>query len=213
MRTLTGWVAALALASSAQSLAAQTEALPAPAAVASPAVASPAAVSPAGAPAASEPVVPRPSLAVGTQIRLMILREVTSRTAKPGDRIRLRVTEPVIVDGVAVVPVGATAWGEVVGVEGNGAAGVSGRLSARLLHLVTPDGPVPLEGAHSHEGDTGGAALALAILGFGPLGLLHQGDSGRLKAGDIINGRVVAPSAERPAVVPVQAVPGAPLAQ
>lgn len=120
----------------------------------------------------------------------MILREVTSRTAKAGDRIKLRVVEPVVVDGATLVPVGATVWGEVVGVEANGAVGKSGRLNARLLHLETPEGPVPLGGEHSDEGDTGGAGLAIAIIGFGLFGLLHQGDSGRLKAGDIITGRV-----------------------
>ncbi len=120
----------------------------------------------------------------------MILREVTSRTAKAGDRIKLRVVEPVVVDGTILVPVGATAWGEVIGVEANGAVGKSGRLSARLLHLDTADGPVPLGGEHSDEGDTGGVGLAIAIIGFGLFGLLHQGDSGRLKAGDIITGRV-----------------------
>ncbi|MGL6043710.1 MAG: hypothetical protein ACRC1J_07280 [Sandaracinobacteroides sp.] len=123
----------------------------------------------------------------------MILREVNSRTAQPGDRVRLRLVEPILVDGIIRVPVGATAWGEVVGVAANGAVGKSGRLSARLLHLETPGGTVPLSGEHADEGDSGGAGLALAIVGFGPLGLLLQGDSGRLKAGDIITGRVAPP--------------------
>lgn len=134
----------------------------------------------------------------------MILREVNSRTAKPGDRIRLRVIEPVLINGVTRVPVGATAWGEVTQVEANGAAGKSGRLSARLLHVETPDGPVPLHGERADKGDTGAGGLALAVIGFGPFGLLHQGDSGRLKAGELITGTVVAAPAEGQA--PPQAV-------
>jgi hypothetical protein len=134
----------------------------------------------------------------------MILREVNSRTAKPGDRVRLRVIEPVVLGGVTRVPVGATAWGEVTTVEANGAAGKSGRLTARLLHLETPEGPVPLRGERANKGDNGTGGLAMAIIGFGPLGLLHQGDSGRLKAGELITGTVV----ETPAAgqAPAQAV-------
>jgi hypothetical protein len=197
MRTLAGWATAGAVALSG--------AVSAWASPADPAVELP-------QPAVSEPPVPT-ALAPGTAVRLMILREVNSRTAKPGDRIRLRVVEPVLVDGVIRVPVGATAWGEVVGVEANGAVGKSGRLSARLLHLDTPDGSVPLGGEHSDKGNTGGAALALAIVGFGILGLLHQGDSGRLKAGDLITGRVMAPVADTGAAPPAPQADSGPITQ
>lgn len=45
----------------------------------------------------------------GTDAELMFLREVNSRSAKAGDRIRLRANTPVLVDGVEVIPVGASA--------------------------------------------------------------------------------------------------------
>lgn len=120
----------------------------------------------------------------------MILREVNSNVAKGGDRIRLRVVEPVFMNGIPVVPVGATAWGEVVSVEKNGAVGKPGKLGARLLHLELPDGNVPLRGEHADRGDGNSAGVVLAVVGFGLLGLLTEGDSARLKAGDLITGYI-----------------------
>lgn len=55
----------------------------------------------------------------GTDAELMFLREVNSRSAKAGDRIRLRANTPVLVDGVEVIPVGASAWGEVISARGH----------------------------------------------------------------------------------------------
>lgn len=129
--------------------------------------------------------VPAPAVPPGTRLRLMVTSELTSRTAHNGDRFKLRVDEPVIVNGVTVVPVGATAWAEVLTVEKNGAAGKGGKLSARPLHLELPGGNVPIRGEIADKGEGNGAGLALAVLGFGLFGLLNAGDSGRLKAGDI----------------------------
>jgi hypothetical protein len=123
----------------------------------------------------------------------MVLREVNSRTAKGGDRIKLRVVEPVFLNGVPIVPIGATAWAEVVQVEQNGAVGKPGKLAARLLHLERAEGHVPLRGEHADKGDGNSAGVVLAIVGFGLLGLLTEGDSARLKAGDLITGYVDGP--------------------
>ena len=88
----------------------------------------------------------------GTPVRLMVTRELTSRTVKNGDRFKLRVDEPVFVNGQVVIPVGATAWGEIVSFEKNGAAGKGGKLAARLLYVEMPDGNLPLKGDMADRG-------------------------------------------------------------
>lgn len=147
-----------------------------------PAVGQIAAANPAGA---ITQIVP-----VGTPVRLMFLKELSSRTAHPGDRFRLRVDQSVVVDGQTVVPVGAIAWGEMLSVTPNGAAGVSGKMAARLLYLDLPQGHLPLKGEVNNKGNHNDEGLAMAIWGFGIFGLLSKGDSARFKAGDIINATV-----------------------
>ena len=127
----------------------------------------------------SAPIVPP-----GTPIRLMVLREVNSRTAHEGDRFKLRVNEPVYLNGAPVVPVGALAWGEIVSVQANGAVGKGGKLGARFLYVDLPSGKIPLRGGVNDRGEGNGAGVVLAVVGFGLLGLLNGGDSARLKAGD-----------------------------
>lgn len=130
----------------------------------------------------------------GTPIRLMVLREVNSRTAHEGDRFKLRVNEPVFLNGAPVVPVGAIAWGEIVNVHANGAVGKGGKLGARFLYVDLPSGKLPLRGGADDRGDGNGAGVVLAVVGFGLLGLLNGGDSARLKAGDEYTAYVDSPS-------------------
>lgn len=146
-----------------------------------------------------------PLLPAGTPVRLMVIKEINSRTARPGDRFKLRVDEPIYINGAPVVPVGSFAWGEIASVEKNGAVGKGGRLGARLLYLDLPSGHVPLRGEYADRGDGNGAGVVLAVVGFGLLGLLTGGDSARMKAGDTFTGYV--DSAPVPATPPL-VVPG-----
>lgn len=123
----------------------------------------------------------------------MVTREINSRTAHEHDRFKLRVDEPVYINGTPVIPVGATAWGEIIMVEKNGAAGKGGKLGARLLYIDMPAGQIPLRGEYTERGDGNGAGVVMAVVGFGILGLLTQGDSARLKAGDSFTGYVDGP--------------------
>ncbi|MFM6829079.1 MAG: hypothetical protein ACKOVA_01895 [Novosphingobium sp.] len=134
----------------------------------------------------------------------MVLKEINSRTARIGDRFKLRVDEPIYLNGAPVVPVGATAWGEIASVEKNGAVGKGGRLGARLLYLDLPSGQIPLRGDYADRGGGNGAGVVLAVVGFGLFGLLTGGDSARLKAGDTFTGYVDGPpmlSSSSPAAV------------
>ena len=125
-----------------------------------------------------------------TMVRLMVLSEVNTRQKKAGDRFVLRVDEPVVVNGVTVVPVGAKAWGEVTMVKENGAAGASGKIAARLLHIDAGDSQIPLEGEDQSKGTGSGNRVAMAVVGFGIFGLLTKGNEGKLKGGHIFNGYI-----------------------
>jgi hypothetical protein len=129
-------------------------------------------------------------LPVGTPVRLMNLVEVNSRTAIVGHYFKLRVIEPVFVNGKVVVPVGATAWGEVVSFSSSGAVGKGGRLGVRIAYLDLPEGRLPLTGELSQKGNGNGAGVAFAVIGFGLLGLLTTGDSARFKGGEQITAYV-----------------------
>lgn len=130
----------------------------------------------------------------------MVLREVNSHSAKVGERFKLRVNEPVVVNGVVAIPVGATAWGEVTSVAGTGAAGGKGRLSARLLHVDTPSGPLLISGQQGSEGKANTAGVVMGVLSFGLAGLLMKGGNALLKAGDILVG-YVQPATSPPAPI------------
>lgn len=127
---------------------------------------------------------------VGTPVRLMNLREINSRTAIVGQRFKLRVHEPVYLNGKAVIPVGTTAWGEVASFDSSGAVGKGGKLGVRILYLDLPDGRLPLRGDASQKGNGNGAGVAMAVIGFGLLGLFTAGDSARLKGGEQITAYV-----------------------
>jgi hypothetical protein len=134
----------------------------------------------------------------GTPVTLMVTKEVSSRTARLGDRFRLRVNQAVLVGGVVAVPVGATAWGEIVSAAGTGVAGNRGRLTARLSHVELPGGSLRLTGAQAVEGKANTAGLVIGVVTFGIGGLLMKGGNALLKAGDILTGIVADPDPRAP---------------
>jgi hypothetical protein len=127
-----------------------------------------------------------------TLIRLMVVNEVSTRTAKPGDRFLLRVDEAVAVDGVTVIPVGAKAWGEVLQTEKSGSVGKGGKLNARLLHVEVGGQAVPISGETRTDGKKGTLQVGMAMVALGPLALLAPGNNAKLKAGDIFNAYLAA---------------------
>lgn len=142
-------------------------------------------------PVASAPASPAPPHWVrGQPVQLMVLREVNSRQVKPGDRFALRVNAPVTIDRIVVVPVGATAWGEVVAASGTGIAGARGRVSMRLVRLDAPTGPVALTGTTGTEGKANTAGVVVGVLSLGLGGLLIKGGNAVLKAGDLVTGYI-----------------------
>jgi hypothetical protein len=131
-------------------------------------------------------------VAKDTMVRLMVLNEVNTNSAKPGDRFVLRVDSNVVVNGATVIPVGAKAYGEVTRVKANGGVGKAGAVGAKLLYIELAEDRIPIVGEDMSKGRTesGGVVLASAI--WGPFGLLMKGTPGKLKAGHIFNGYIPA---------------------
>lgn len=149
---------------------------------------------------------------VGTPVRLMNLKEINSRSAIVGHRFKLRVHEPVYIEGKPVIPVGTTAWGEVASFDSSGAVGKGGKLGVRILYLDLPEGRLPLRGDANQKGNGNGAGVAMAIIGFGLFGLFTAGDSARLKGGDQLTAYVDTAIGVAPTPEPKSAPASAPAA-
>lgn len=120
----------------------------------------------------------------GTEVFAVTVDKLSSATAAEGDRIQLRVDEPVVVDGVVVISKGTIIHGSVADVGRRGRMGRSGRINIRVESTVAVDGQrVALRAFKGGEGDGRvGTTVALTVL-FGPLGLLKSGKDAVINEG------------------------------
>jgi len=121
-----------------------------------------------------------------TPVHLMVLNEVTTKTHDVGHKFKLRVDQPIEIDGEIIVPVGATAWGEVLSAESSGNLGKSGKMAARLLYLEVNDQRVLISGETASKGKSGTAETVMGILGLGVFGLFAKGNNAKIKAGQLM---------------------------
>jgi hypothetical protein len=169
--------------------------------------------SPIGAPSTTNAV-----LRVGTEVPLKLSEELTTKGKKlrVGQRFRMETAEPVVVQGVTVIPVGSPAVGEITDVRNKGMWGKSGHLSARILYATVNGRQIRLSGAFDDKGVAGGiGAVAVSALVFLPAGFFMTGTSARIPMGAAVKGFVdedvpLAIAAAAPAPLEV-AAPAAPL--
>jgi hypothetical protein len=130
---------------------------------------------------------------VGTQVPLRLLHEITTqgKNLHVGDRVRMEVAEPVLVQGVAVIPAGTPAVGEITEVRNKGMWGKSGKFTARVLYLTVNGRQIRLSGGFDDKGVSGGVgAVAVSAIVFLPAGFFMTGTSAQLPAGTIVQGFV-----------------------
>ena len=128
-------------------------------------------------------------LRVGTEVPVRLLEELTTKGKKlrVGNRFRLETSEPVMVQGVVVIPVGSPAVGEITDVRNKGMWGKSGHLGARLLYVTVNGRQIRLSGAFDDKGVAGGiGAVAVSAIVFLPAGFFMTGTSAKVPAGTII---------------------------
>lgn len=134
----------------------------------------------------AEPATPPLVIPRDTPVRLMVLNEVSTKDHAAGHRFPLRVNEAVVVDGRELIPVGATAWGELTDAEKSGNVGKRGKLEAKLSHIDLEGRSIPLEGGTSSDGKSGKGETILGVLAMGPLGLFAKGNNAKIKAGEMM---------------------------
>jgi hypothetical protein len=159
--------------------------------IAQPAVAPP--IAPIAAPAVP---IPAPTsanaiLRVGTEVPFRLSEELTTKGKKlrVGNRFHLETSEPVMVQGVVVIPVGSPAVGEITDVRNKGMWGKSGHLAARLLYVTVNGRQIRLSGAFDDKGVAGGVgAVAVSAIVFLPAGFFMTGTSARVPMGTVVKG-------------------------
>lgn len=141
-------------------------------------------VVPISAPAATNAV-----LRVGTEVPLRLSEQLTTKGKKlrVGQRFHLETSEPVIVQGMTVIPAGTPAMGEITDVRNKGMWGKSGHLGARILYLTVNGRQIRLSGAFDDKGVAGGVGAALVSgIVFLPAGFFMTGTSALVPAGTIV---------------------------
>ena len=148
-------------------------------------------------PATTAPIAPAATtgaiLRVGTEIPLRLIEELTTKGKKlrVGDRFHLETSEPVMVNGVNVIPVGSPAVGEITDVRNKGMWGKSGHLAARILYVTVNGRQIRLSGAFDDKGVAGGVgAVALTTFVAWPAGFFITGTSALVRSGSIVKGFV-----------------------
>jgi hypothetical protein len=153
----------------------------------------------------SAPATANAVLRVGTVIPLRLVEELTTKGKKlrVGDRFHLETSEPVMVQGVNVIPVGSPAMGEITDARNKGMWGKSGHLAARILYVTVNGRQIRLSGAFDDKGVAGGVgAVAVSALVFWPAGFFMTGTSAMVPIGSIVKGFV---DEDVPLAIPVAA--------
>ena len=137
------------------------------------------ALAPQDGSAAGEVVLPD-----GTELTVITLEEISSKTATEGDALTFKVDEDVKVNGKVVIARGAIVKGEISNAKKSGRMGKAGTLSIRVLSTTAVDDQkVKLRASKGKEGDDKtGTTVALVVL-FGPLGFLKKGKDAKIKEG------------------------------
>src|SRR5215204_5382763 len=146
----------------------------------------------AAAPIAA-PAMTNAVLRVGTEVPLRLRHEMTTKgkQLRVGHRFQMETSEPVIVNGVNVIPVGSPAVGEITSIRNKGMWGKSGHLGARVLYVTVNGRQIRLTGAFDDKGVAGGiGAVAVAALVFLPAGFFMTGTSAIVPMGSTVKGFV-----------------------
>lgn len=118
-------------------------------------------VAPIGKPLPVTSVLP-----AGSQIALVTTEELSSKRHRKGDLVTLSVKEDIIRDGVTLIPRATPVVAQIIEAEEKGLMGRGGKLTARVLYLELPRGPVRLSGELGVAGKslTGAATAATAVV-------------------------------------------------
>jgi hypothetical protein len=123
------------------------------------------------------------SIPDGTEIAIRLDRSVSSKTARPEDRIEASVTEPVRVGGTVAVPAGASVTGIVQAVEAARRPAHGGRLELSFDSMETREGrtvPIRSRVVSLKEDSVDKSKVGLGAVLGGVLGAVLDGGKGAL---------------------------------
>lgn len=129
-------------------------------------------------------------LRAGSPVVLRLMEEITTKkkAARVGQRFMLEVAEPVLVNGVTVIPSGTPAWGEITTVRNKGMWGKSGKLDARVLYLRIGGRQIRMTGTFDDKGVTGTGGVVASVLLVPVVGFFVTGTSAVLPKGGTVGG-------------------------
>jgi hypothetical protein len=130
-------------------------------------------------------------IADGTAVTIEILEPLSSALVKRGDKFRLRLADPVSVEGKPVLASGIEGVGEIVHAEKSRSGGKAGELLIAARYLDYPGAQVPLRGLKlgGRGKDNTNAAMATAFA-VGPLALFVRGREIVIPAGTLAQAKI-----------------------
>jgi len=129
-------------------------------------------------------------LRTGTPINFKMAETLTTKGKKleAGYLAHLEVMDPVLVNGIVVIPAGSPAVAEITDVRNKGMWGKSGRINARMLYVTVGDRKIRLRGVFDDKGVTGTAGVVAAVAFLPVAGFFTTGTSATLPLGAAVHG-------------------------
>jgi hypothetical protein len=142
-----------------------------------------------------------------TPVKLELMATLGSKISKSGDIFEIRLAEPIIIEGQAVVPAGTTGLGEVVHAKKSGGGGAAGELILAARYLDFNGQRLRLRSMNfSQNGqpkintvNTIAVASAASPLPIGMLGFLISGGQVVVQQGTIATAKTAEPLTLAPA--------------
>jgi hypothetical protein len=129
------------------------------------------------------PAFAQTALPEGMRVELQTRDDISSKTARKGDRVELVVARPVAINGVTLIPAGAPAVGEITKASDNGLLGRSGKLDIEVREVSANGRHVPVRGAQDAKGKSGTLGAVGAGVVFLPLAVVVKGREAKIPAG------------------------------
>lgn len=134
----------------------------------------------------------------GTQVRLRLLDELSTRFEQKGQTFELEVIEDVRSEGWLLIPAGSRVVGEVTRSDAKGAFGKSGKLEARILYLKLDGRSVRLSESLGAAGKGGTTGTVLSAIAAGTLAFVVTGKTAVIEVGTELVATIDRPISLRP---------------
>ena len=123
------------------------------------------------------------TIQIGTEVSLILLDDLSTKTSPKGTPFDLEVAEDVVKDGHVLIPAGTRAVGEVTRSDPKGAFGESGKIEAAIMYMVLGGKPVRMSGRLSAAGKGGTTETVLTAVAAGLMACAVTGKSATIPKG------------------------------